>query len=85
MRSTRGCALIRRHLPYENGGASNLELVSLVPGEPSSALFTTPADYREVPPSAFLKPPEQCDASCAESRARLIERLDAEYYKYRVR
>jgi hypothetical protein len=80
-----GCALIKRTLAFDGGGASNLELVSLIPGEPSAALFAAPSDYREAAPSAFLTPPEDCDASRAENRRRLIERLDETYNRYRVR
>jgi hypothetical protein len=45
-----GCALIKRTLTFEAGSASHLELVSLIPGEPSAALFAVPADYRESAP-----------------------------------
>jgi hypothetical protein len=43
-----GCALLKRSLGFEAGGASHLELVSLIPGEPSAELFAAPADYREA-------------------------------------
>jgi hypothetical protein len=45
-----GCALIKRTLTFDAGGASHLELVSLIPGEPSAVLFAVPADYREAAP-----------------------------------
>ena len=52
-----GCALLKRTLGFEAGGASHLELVSLIPGEPSAALFAAPADYREAAPPALAPIP----------------------------
>jgi hypothetical protein len=80
-----GCALIKRSLRFDGGGFSNLELVSLIRGEPSAGLFATPEDYREVAPSTFIEPPAQCDTSCVDARRRLIERLDETYRIYGVR
>jgi hypothetical protein len=52
-----GCALLKRTLGFEAGGASHLELVSLIPGEPSAALFAAPADYREAAAPALAPIP----------------------------
>jgi hypothetical protein len=52
-----GCALLKRTLGFEAGSASHLELVSLIPGEPSAALFAVPADYREAAPPALAPIP----------------------------
>lgn len=73
-----GCALVRR---TANFGAqkSQLELVSLIPGEPSEALFEVPDHYREGPPSMFAP------ASSSESLRRHFEVLDRNYEQYRLR
>lgn len=79
-----GCAPLKRIIDWGEKGSSELTLVSLIPGEPSSALFSTPDSYREGPPSAFAPPPdEKCSASCRESQRAHLERLDRAYYRYR--
>jgi hypothetical protein len=80
-----GCATLQRDIVYEQGGSSRLQLVSLIPGEPSAALFTTAADYREGTPSAFLQPPGPCGPACLESRKKHFERLDEQYRQYSLR
>jgi hypothetical protein len=78
------CALIRRTNNYMSQGSSQLELVSLTPGEPDDALFQIPADYQEGAPSAFVAAPSaDCDAACRESQKRHLERLDKSYYSNR--
>jgi len=79
-----GCATLKRDHEFEEGGSSHLELVSLIPGEPSTALFTTAAHYVEGPPSALNQTPTPCSPACMESRKRHFERRDDEYRQYRV-
>lgn len=79
-----GCALIRRISDFGAGGSSRLELVVLIPGEPSAALFNVPDEYTEGPPSSFVpQPGPACDADCQESRRQHFERLDARYFRNR--
>jgi hypothetical protein len=79
-----GCALIKRRMYFQQGGYSDLLLVSLIVGEPSPAIFDVPASYKEVPLSEYIKIPDNCDPACADSLRRHIERLDAQYAQYRA-
>jgi hypothetical protein len=80
-----GCAIVRRIIDFGEQGSSRLELVSLIPGEPSESLFLVPANYRETAPSGLGPAPSaKCDAACEEARRAHFERLDATYFKYRV-
>jgi hypothetical protein len=45
-----GCAPLGGFTDSGTQGTSTLELVSLIPGEPTQSLFDIPAGYREVPP-----------------------------------
>jgi hypothetical protein len=76
-----GCAKIKSRLGFETGDASELRLVSLIPGEPSDLLFDVPPDYQEGPPSALGGPLDaaKCGPQCQEH----WKRQDAEYYKHR--
>ena len=76
-----GCAKIKSRLGFETGDASELRLVSLIPGEPSDLMFDVPPDYQEGPPSALGGPLDaaRCGPQCQEH----WKRQDAEYYKHR--
>lgn len=78
-----GCALIRQRMDFGAQGASDLELVSLTPGEPDTALFTTPSYYTEGPPSSFpsARPSVRCTGDCEKSMKSYLERAD--YYRHR--
>jgi hypothetical protein len=79
-----GCALLERIVDSGAQGSSHLELVTLIPGEPSEALFQVPDEYREGAPSRFAPPPpDASNARCAESRKAHFERLDRSYYRNR--
>jgi hypothetical protein len=80
-----GCALIKRVIDYGDNEASYLDLVTLVPGEPSEALFSVPDDYKEGAPSEFVPPPPpNCDPRCQQSQRTFLERADHSYYKNRA-
>ena len=51
-----GCAKVKSSMGFETGEASELRLVTLIPGEPSDLLFDVPPDYQEGPPSALAGP-----------------------------
>ena len=81
-----GCAELRRTTDWGANGSSELALVSLIPGEPSPALFELPEHYKEGPPSAYAPPPsDKCGAECHESLRKHFERLDDDYYRHRPR
>ena len=81
-----GCATLKREIKFDDGTSTNIQLVSLIPGEPSMALFTAPDDYREGPPSEFAGPPSaNCSLSCQESRRKHFERLDAVYHQFHIK
>lgn len=80
-----GCALIKQRMDFGTDGFSELELMSLTPGEPNPGLFDVPVDYAEGPPSSFpaARPSSRCIGDCETSRRAHFERLDREYYAHR--
>ena len=81
-----GCAVLKRIYDWGESGKSEQVLVSLIPGEPSPALFALPSHYREGPPSAFADEPSgTCDAKCRETRTAHFQRADTTYYRNRPR
>jgi hypothetical protein len=77
-----GCAPIRQRTDFGQQGASEKELVTLIPGEPAPAIFALPEDYKEGPPSSLQSESGKCGSACAEQRRRRFERLDAHYYEH---
>jgi hypothetical protein len=75
-----GCALIGSQAVWENGSTTVKKLISLVSGEPDPALFHIPFSYKEVPPSQwhFIN-----EAPIPESERKLMNKLDANYWKHR--
>jgi hypothetical protein len=52
-------------MDFGKQGASEMNLVALIPGDPDPALFSTAADFKEVPPSAYPRPTnEKCGPEC---------------------
>ena len=49
-----GCALLKEHFDWSDGGRSDKYLILLRPGTPESSLFDVPASYTDVPESAFF-------------------------------
>lgn len=81
-----GCALVKHRVDHGELGSSELDLVTLIAGEPSPTLFAIPSDYVEGPPSSLAGPrPVNCTGACGESQRAHFERLDASYYRHRVR
>jgi hypothetical protein len=70
-----GCALVKSEATWQDGSRTVQELATLLPGEPSPALFTVPADYSEVPPSKMLPGPITPDAA---------QRMDKKYYEHQA-
>lgn len=80
-----GCALIKQRMDFGSQGASDLELVSLIPGEPAAAVFAVPDDYTEGPPSSFpaAQPSPKCTGECEKSMKAHLGRADQDYYRHR--
>jgi len=51
-----GCALVKQHVDWGDGGMTDKYLVILSPGEPDASLFSVPSNYADVPESTFLQP-----------------------------
>lgn len=78
-----GCAMVKDRMDWGSQGASEKNLVALVPGEPEAALFDVPATAKEAPPSEMMlgsgKDPKDYKPSLAEK----LHRRDAYYYAHR--
>ena len=68
-----GCAVVKFEANWEGGARTEQELVTLLPGEPSPALFDVPADFAEVAPSKMLPSGISSDTA---------QRLDKKYYAH---
>jgi hypothetical protein len=68
-----GCAIVKFEANWEGGARTEQDLVTLLSGEPSPALFSVPADYAEVAPSKML--PSSISSDTAQ-------RLDQKYYAH---
>jgi hypothetical protein len=78
-----GCARIRQRMDFGPDGASELDLVTLLPGEPSQELFAIPDDYKEGPPSTLAT--VKCSPPCSQENLRkYFERLDMSYSTHRA-
>jgi hypothetical protein len=79
-----GCARVKQTVDFGGGGASELRLVVLVPGEPEASLFELPADYEEGPPSRLVS--QRCDfGTCDEEKVKQhFAARDEAYYRQRV-
>jgi hypothetical protein len=75
-----GCALIGARAVWKDGSTTEKKLISLVSGEPDPALFHIPSSYKEAPPSQwhFIN-----GAPIPESERKLMNKLDAAYWKRR--
>jgi hypothetical protein len=82
-----GCAPIATRMDFGEAGASETELLALIPGEPDGSLFAIPASYREVSLSAHLREPSpnNCNAKCQEGLASRRAALEQEYQTRRIR
>jgi hypothetical protein len=74
------CALIGSQAVWKDGSTTVKKLISLVSGEPDPALFYIPSSYKEVPPSQwhYIN-----GAPIPESERKLMDKLDATYWKRR--
>lgn len=81
-----GCAVVRSRMDFGGLESSEWRVVTLVPGEPADELFAIPSDYKEGPLSALDPDPpaSACGPDCQEQLKRRKQRMDAEYYKYRI-
>jgi hypothetical protein len=77
------CITVGGTMNFSTGAKSELSLLSFTPGEPSEALFTTGAGYKEGPPSALWD--DAANASCYESCQSLKKRRDEEYARLRAK
>lgn len=78
-----GCAIIQDRMEFSDGTRSEHTLIGLIPGEPEPALFTVPASFQEVPPSAMALQPPAAGPQCGPSCQDFLRGLDAEYHANR--
>ena len=72
-----GCTTLGEHMDWGDGRITSKSLVQLTPGEPATALFDIPADYKEVPPSGLF--PDLNGAAPSSA----LKGFDLQYYKRR--
>ncbi len=87
-----GCAVIKRKWDWGVGkGFSEDNLVTLIPGEPDSVLFSIPANAKEVSHyeriKATLEASRKNDScgTCADNFDKAIRKRDESYYLHRPR
>jgi hypothetical protein len=79
-----GCALLKDRWEFTPFEVTEKELVSLVAGEPTAALFEIPTHYREVPPSERMLGSKKDHQACNEATQKLLQKLDENYKHQRV-
>lgn len=76
-----GCAPVKVRVDWGSQGYSEKNLIALIPGEPTSALFNAPADDREMPPSERALGRGKKPSDCGSPRCAEILRMRDESYR----